>query len=99
MNVSYEHKSQYEKHFKRNNYNAIKEYFFVQLIYFTFASQSPKVILVEHSWFKNVSKGPAFQTIEYSLNDKIRIKKKETASILYSFAPTYMNFQMISMPK
>ena len=61
--------------------------------------------ILEHKWFKNVSKGPAFfgqrqlWTIEYGLNDKIRIKKKEVILILCSFTSSNMNFQMILMPK
>ena len=39
------------------------------------------------------------QAIEYDLNDTKRIKKKQFALTLYSFAPSDMNFQTILMSK
>ena len=49
--------------------------------------------------------GPAFlwqtqiQTMEYGLNDAIRIKKNTVLLISYSFTPCNMNFQTILIPK
>ena len=48
-------------------------------------------LLLKHNLFKKVSKGPAIlwqtqiQTIEFGLNDTIRILKNEVILILYSF--------------
>ena len=39
------------------------------------------------------------QTIIYGLNDTKRTKKKQVTSILDSFTPSEMNFQMSLMPK
>ena len=56
---------------------------------------------LDHNFFKNVSKGPAFsrptqiQTLEYGLDDAMRIKKKDLVLIEYSCAPSDMNFQTI----
>ena len=53
----------------------------------------------------NVSKGPAFsrpsqtQTLEYGLDDAMRIKKKDLVLIEYSFTPSDMNFQTIWVPQ
>ena len=60
---------------------------------------------LKHNLFKNVSKGPAIlwktqiQTIEYGLNDAIRIKKNEFILIPFSFTPFDMNFRTILIPK
>ena len=63
------------------------------------------VISLEHIFFKNVSKGPAFsrptqiQTLEYGLDDAMRIRKKDLVLIEYSFTSSDMNFQTIWMAK
>ena len=54
---------------------------------------------LEHNLCKNVFMGPAFlwqtqiQTIEYGLNDTIRITKNEVILMLYTFTPSDFNAQ------
>ena len=49
--------------------------------------------------------GPAFsrptqiQTLEYGLDDAMRIKKKDLVLLEYSFTPSDMSFQTIWIPK
>ena len=60
-------------------------------------------LMLEHTYFKNGSSGPAFfwqtqiQTIEYGLNDAMRIKKKELILMIYSLTPSDINFHTTSM--
>ena len=61
--------------------------------------------MLEHNFFKNVSKAPAFsrptqiQTLKYGLDDAMRIKKKDLVLLEYSFTPSDNNFQTIWMHK
>ena len=57
------------------------------------------VIWLEHNlFFKNVPKGPLLmwqmniQSIDYGLYDMLRIEQKEIILMIYSFAPSDMNF-------
>ena len=61
--------------------------------------------ILELIFFKNVTKASAssrrtqIQTLEYGLDDAMRIKKKDFVLIENSFTPSDMNFQTIWMPK
>ena len=61
--------------------------------------------IIKAYFLKNVSKGPVFsrptqiQTLEYGLDDAMRIKKKDLVLIEYSFTHSDMNFKTIWISK